>query len=380
MSAHDPRTRERLEKDRAFWERSARGSTERAVLDADAEIEPGEEDRHFERAGLRDALAMAHFVPAGARVVDLGSGSGRVMRPLAPLCSEIVGVDISPTMVERGREALADLGNARFVQTDGATLPTIEDASVGFLYSLLCLIHVDKRAAYRYLREIERVLEPGAMALLQFENLLSDEGLAEFQRVVDLPHEYPLEFYTPPEIERLVNSVGLEVLTLAPSANFLLATVRKGSVEGTIESCTRDVRVELLAADGFFASPRPALDEAGTFRARLQNDLAERQVFLATLDVTPLGAPEPVIFGGGRVPMDPCGVTELRVEKGAGDGGLSFFADGRALEFQLQAGALELPGGPADLVLALAPAGFAPGAETDRLFPLLTSSRRIELA
>lgn len=66
------------------------------------------------------ALADRH---RGARVLELGSGSGRVTAVLAPPARELIGVDISPELLRLARPRLAAWPHARLLQADMLALP-----------------------------------------------------------------------------------------------------------------------------------------------------------------------------------------------------------------------------------------------------------------
>lgn len=55
----------------------------------------------------------------GRRVLELGCGSGRFTVPLAASGADVTAIDISPTLLDRARQALADKGlNASLAQLD----------------------------------------------------------------------------------------------------------------------------------------------------------------------------------------------------------------------------------------------------------------------
>lgn len=112
---------DRLEVARDFWERSARQDHRRAIWDS-AALHGEEGIAAFEEAGRSEAERLTWFVPPGSTVLDLGCGSGRVMRPLAARCREILGFDISPTMIEEAARYLEGTPNARLHLTGGASL------------------------------------------------------------------------------------------------------------------------------------------------------------------------------------------------------------------------------------------------------------------
>jgi SAM-dependent methyltransferase len=137
--------------------------------------------RHFDlpTAGMYDALVasvlsglyervadeVAASLPTGT-VLEVGSGPGRLAVLLAQRAPglEVVGVDISPEMVERAAQRVeeADLGErARFEVGDVGALP-FPDANFDGAVSTLSLHHWPDPA--RGLDEIYRVLKPGAEA------------------------------------------------------------------------------------------------------------------------------------------------------------------------------------------------------------------------
>src|SRR5262245_29797641 len=197
----------RLTTARSFWERSARDDARLAIWWNAAMLDPATKDAAFERAGEQDSRRVAWFAHRDATVVDLGCGIGRVIKRLAPWCREVVGVDIAGEMLEQARTYLRGLPNVRLVRTDGASLAAPADASADLVYSLLVLIHVDKRTAFQYLREIRRVLRPGGLALLQVQDILTPPGMKKFEDV--LATDYPLEFYAPEELRAKLAAVGL---------------------------------------------------------------------------------------------------------------------------------------------------------------------------
>ncbi len=373
---------ERLTKNREFWDRSANWDVLRAIYDSEDVRDPESGKQAFDLAGVRDALLLAHCVDPTKPVVDLGCGIGRVMKPLASLCPEIIGVDISKEMLDQGKEYLEGVENARLVQTNGADLPGIADNSVGMLYSFLCLIHVDERTAYRYMREIERVLVPGGMALLQFENIMSEEGMREFQRVVDLDEEYPLEFYTIEELKQKFDSVGLEILTWSTAAQFLSVTVTKGKPGGHVALDQSSIEVSELSASGLFAEERISLGMEGTASALLRNRLSEPMRLLARCELSqelPSGGYESYFLAAGLVTLPPGKSCEFRMRYDGGSYSMKIELDGQSADFrQVLQGKAKGPG-RAHLTQALIPPGFSATADFGQRFPHMVLGRTVEV-
>ncbi len=125
---------------------------------------PDRYDRHAGRLSHRlyrlvvtDALATGR--PAGARVLDVGTGPGRVPRLLAAERPDwqVDGLDLEPKMIEYARTQDAD-GRVTFTVGDVAALP-YPDASFDLIVSSLSQHHwADAPAG---IRDLRRVLRPG---------------------------------------------------------------------------------------------------------------------------------------------------------------------------------------------------------------------------
>jgi ubiquinone/menaquinone biosynthesis C-methylase UbiE len=118
------------------------------------------------------ALAISR-VPAPRRVLDVGCGTGYVLRQLAarlPGASEFLGVDPAPKMTEVARSASSD-ERLTFTQGTAERLPADESA-YDLVVSTTSFDHWTDQAAG--IRECARALAPGGTLLLtdQFSNLL----------------------------------------------------------------------------------------------------------------------------------------------------------------------------------------------------------------
>jgi SAM-dependent methyltransferase len=117
----------------------------------------------------RIAAEVAADAPAGARVLEVGCGPGRLSIRLAREHSlDVTGLDLDPAMIERAR-ANADRGGdggerrPSFLVGDVASL-AFPDGSCDLVVSTLSMHHwADPKAG---LAEIGRVLRPGGRALV----------------------------------------------------------------------------------------------------------------------------------------------------------------------------------------------------------------------
>jgi SAM-dependent methyltransferase len=101
------------------------------------------------------------------RALDFGCGVGRLSRALASRYAEVVGVDISPSMVEHARQLNVHLANVRFVENAVADLSFLESGSVDLVYSTITLHHIPAPLQLAYIREFLRVLSADGVAIFQ---------------------------------------------------------------------------------------------------------------------------------------------------------------------------------------------------------------------
>jgi ubiquinone/menaquinone biosynthesis C-methylase UbiE len=117
-------------------------------------------------------LALSR-VPAPHRVLDVGCGTGYVLRQLSGRLSqaaEFLGVDAAPTMIEVARSASAD-DRLTFALGTAERLPA-DDGAYDLVVSTTSFDHWGNQAAG--IRECARALAPGGTLVLtdQFSRLL----------------------------------------------------------------------------------------------------------------------------------------------------------------------------------------------------------------
>lgn len=125
----------------------------------------------FEKAPVQsDPAALARLVdeagfPAGARLLDAGCGPGLVAEAFAKAGRRVVGVDLSPVMVERARDRCAFAGDAAsFLQTSVYSAEVGDLAPFDGAYSRYVLHHVlDPRA---FLARLAELVRPGGRIVL----------------------------------------------------------------------------------------------------------------------------------------------------------------------------------------------------------------------
>jgi SAM-dependent methyltransferase len=97
-------------------------------------------------------------------VYEIGCGPGQVARYLHERGVAVVGLDLSPRMVELARQLNPGIA---FQQGDMAKLQA-QDASWAGIVAFYSIIHIPRSEVVAVLSEWRRVLQPGGLALLSF--------------------------------------------------------------------------------------------------------------------------------------------------------------------------------------------------------------------
>jgi SAM-dependent methyltransferase len=158
----------------------------------------------FDRALL---TAFAELLQGRGEVADLGCGPGHVGAFLHDLGLPVLGVDLSPAMIDIATAAYPDL---RFRVGSMLDLD-LPDASLAGVVAFYSIIHTPTERLPRLFAEVHRVLSPGGRALFAFQ---TGTGEAEHRGDADwLGHRVTLTaWWRPPDdVVRLLADAGLTV-------------------------------------------------------------------------------------------------------------------------------------------------------------------------
>jgi len=151
---------------------------------------------------VEDALAKALSVAPLGRVLDIGTGTGRMAELFAETADHVVALDKSPAMLRVARARLQKLDSERIdmVQGDFTSLPLAEAQVDTVLFHQVLHFAHDPAAA---LREAARVTRPGGrIAIVDFA-AHSREELRE-------RHSHARLGFEDPQMERLLKAAGFE--------------------------------------------------------------------------------------------------------------------------------------------------------------------------
>lgn len=140
------------------------------------------------------------YFHAHETVLEIGAGGGRWTQYLVG-ARRLVVVEYNPEsfpyLLRRFPGAPLTL-----VQTTGAEMRAVADASIDFVFTFDVFVHLEPEVIGAYLREIERVLRPGGVAVVHYGDIRKDIALhtASFSRM------------TRPMMEELLAGTRLRVL------------------------------------------------------------------------------------------------------------------------------------------------------------------------
>jgi ubiquinone/menaquinone biosynthesis C-methylase UbiE len=107
---------------------------------------------------------FAALIPEGGLACDMGCGPGHLARFLANLGVEVIGIDVSRSMIEVARRLNPELA---FEQGDMLRLPFADDSFAGIV-AFYSLIHIDRSRVPEALAELRRVLSKTGPLLISF--------------------------------------------------------------------------------------------------------------------------------------------------------------------------------------------------------------------
>ena len=156
--------------------------------DPESFFQSGEED--YDRFAA-PVFTRCHWEPEGKSMLELGCGAGRMTRSFAHRFSSVIAFDISAEMLSRARTLSPGLSNTRWTLGNGTDFSGVANQSVDFVFSYIVLQHMPTPDfAFRYIREMLRVLKPDGVFLFQFNSVpkmtMNWKGRMVW-RLVDLP-------------------------------------------------------------------------------------------------------------------------------------------------------------------------------------------------
>jgi ubiquinone/menaquinone biosynthesis C-methylase UbiE len=125
------------------------------------------------REEIQKVLAYVQEVTPDLQIsgaLDFGCGVGRLSQALGDSVAEVVGVDISDTMVAEARRFDRHEGRVQYVVNTEPDLSQFPDDHFDLVYSNITLQHMPPRYSKQYIADFFRVIRPGGVVLFQLRS------------------------------------------------------------------------------------------------------------------------------------------------------------------------------------------------------------------
>lgn len=115
-------------------------------------------------------LTMLENLDNNAVGLDLGCGTGLMMKEIAPKVKKIIGIDLSSGMIKKATDNLKGIDNIELINGDFVSeIVKLEAASFDFIVSSLAICHIGELEVL--FLEINRVLKSGGVFI--FDDIIS---------------------------------------------------------------------------------------------------------------------------------------------------------------------------------------------------------------
>jgi SAM-dependent methyltransferase len=233
------------------WERLGRDDPYYGVYSLDEfrgrELDTNARERFFTSGQkyIDGLLADVHrlvdpsFTPD--RALEYGCGVGRLLLPLAQRSRELIGVDVSPSMLAEAARNCEEFGvcGVRLIGTEA--MARLE-SDFDFVHSALVLQHVPTRSGERILSQLVRLLRPGGVVAIHVP-IAAKRHLSAFNAVMKVPLAHNLlnvargRAWSHPQMQMNVYKLN-RLLRVVHAHGVTLVHAKLGDVSGGYEACT----------------------------------------------------------------------------------------------------------------------------------------------
>lgn len=197
---------DRLRDLRRFWDQLAANDPLWAVLSDPAKKDRRWALREFMASGEREVALLFQrcsqlgLPTAAGTALDFGCGVGRLSQALARRFERVIGVDISPEMVEIARRLNQYPDSTSYVCSFNRELPDLVSAPVDFIYSNIVLQHVPPDLAVGCIADCLRILAPGGLFVFQLPSHRQDPSGTVTVPMPDPAYDAQLALLEAPEV------------------------------------------------------------------------------------------------------------------------------------------------------------------------------------
>jgi SAM-dependent methyltransferase len=162
-----------LRESQALWDRYAIRNPLWAILSDPAKRDRQWDTTRFFQTGISEISSLLYELSARKVVVrdqlalDFGCGVGRLTQALASHFKQVVGVDISPVMIDIARSFNRFSERVTYVVVGGSDFSPIRDARFDFIVTRITLQHIVPNLSLQYVSALCRSLSTGGVLVFQ---------------------------------------------------------------------------------------------------------------------------------------------------------------------------------------------------------------------
>ena len=137
-------------------------------------------------------------------VCDMGCGPGHIAHYLHSRGVNVLGIDLSPRMVEQARQLTSGI---EFQEGNMSSLNVDDEAWAG-IAAFYSIIHIPREEVTQVLREFRRVLQPNGLLLLAFHQ---GQGTVHLEEWWGKKVSIDFIFFQRAEMEAYLRTAGFEI-------------------------------------------------------------------------------------------------------------------------------------------------------------------------
>lgn len=166
---------------------------------------------------IESTNAFIKELPAGARVLDVGCGSGVKSKYLIKHGLKVTGIDISDKLLEIARR---EVPGGKFKEISMSGLDAMPETFNG-VFAQASLLHIPREQAGGVVKSMAGRLTPGGLLYIAVKELREGKPEEEIVKENDYGYEYErfFSYFSMAELERYLTDAGLTVVLTQRNPN-----------------------------------------------------------------------------------------------------------------------------------------------------------------
>jgi len=163
----------KLKSQKKLWETLAKYDPMWAILTEEEKRNNKWNPEEFFQTGVHEIqslmteLDVLKISVEKTRALDFGCGIGRLTQALAEYFDSVIGVDISPEMINIANSLNKYPNNCKYVLNETSDLSQFTSNSFDLIYSNIVLQHIKPKISENYIREFVRLAKPSGIIVFQ---------------------------------------------------------------------------------------------------------------------------------------------------------------------------------------------------------------------